>query len=360
MAPPIELSIPTTTISNGPKPYTIYNVAIRLPLRSFTIQKRYSDFTSLHSLLAEQTTLPPPAPLPPKSWLSKTTTNPTLLEERRKGLEAYLSAINESEDSRWRDSSIWRTFLNLPSAALSNTPSRAANLHAAITGPGASPITDPTTWLDCHRDVKSHLHDARLHLTRRDQASAPQKQHECSAQAKSSLVKVGTMLAALEDALKNMGDKSGWGGAKLGDGELRRRKDLLSSAQKEKEGLENLLNAMVAKSKLDSAVASINDKQALIGTSQNKPKVGRILGKETDQTRQLDNDGVLQLQRQIMQDQDDGVEELRKIVARQKELGIAINNELEVQHAMLNVVDEDVERVNRKVQIGRKRADKIS
>ncbi|EFW16590.1 hypothetical protein D8B26_001413 [Coccidioides posadasii str. Silveira] len=360
MAPFVEISIPTTAVSNTPKTYTIYNVAIRLPLRSFTIQKRYSDFTSLHSLLIEQTSLPPPAPLPPKSWLSKTTTNATLLEERRKGLEAYLQSINKSEDSRWRDSSAWRMFLNLPSAALSNAPSRASSLHAAITGPGTAPITDPTTWLDCHRDVKSHLHDARLHLTRRDQESTPQKQHECSAQAKSSLVKTGTMLGALENGLKNLGDKSGWGEAKLGEGELRRRKDLLASAQKEKEGLENLLNAMATKSKLDSAVASIQDKQALIGSSRNKPKVGRILGKETEETRQLDNDGVLQLQKQIMENQDAGIDELRKIVARQKELGIAINNELEVQNAMLNIVDEDAERVGRKIQVGRRRADKIS
>ncbi|KMU81907.1 hypothetical protein CISG_09375 [Coccidioides immitis RMSCC 3703] len=168
------------------------------------------------------------------------------------------------------------------------------------------------------------------------------------------------MLGALENGLKNLGDKSGWGEANLGEGELRRRKDLLASAQKEKEGLENLLNAMATKSKLDSAVASIQDKQALIGSSRNKPKVGRILGKETEETRQLDNDGVLQLQKQIMENQDAGIDELRKIVARQKELGIAINNELEVQNAMLNIVDEDAERVGRKIQVGRKRADKIS
>lgn len=377
MAPFAEISIPTTTVSNTPKPHTVYNISIRLPLRSLTTQKRYSEFTALHNSLISQTGLAPPAPLPPKSWLSKTTSNPALLEERRKGLETYLCAINESEDPRWRDSSAWRTFLNLPSAALSNNPSTTSSLHAAITGPGASaPITDPTTWLDCHREVKAHLHDARLHLTRRDQASTPQKQHECSAQAKSSLVKVGTMLTALEDGLKHLGDRSAWGGAKLGEGELRRRKDLIASARKDKEGLETLLNAMVAKSKLDSAVASVHDKQALIGNSQNKPKVGRVLGKETDLTRELDNDGVLQLQKQIIDDQDVCVDDLRKIVARQKELGIAINNELEVQNAMLNIVDEDVERfvlafahttfitndcyrVGRKVQIGRKRADKI-
>ncbi|PGH15993.1 hypothetical protein AJ80_05369 [Polytolypa hystricis UAMH7299] len=361
MAPAAEISIPTTTTSDTSKPYTIYNISIRLPLRSFTVQKRYSEFLTFHSQLSHQVS-PPPVPLPGKSYFSSTTSNPSYLEERRKGLEQYLRAINESEDLRWRNSTAWRTFLDLPSSAFStNNASRTSSLHTTVTGPGgigAAPITDATTWLDCHRDVKSHLHDARLYLTRRDQESTPHKQHECSAQAKSSLVRAGTMLGALEEGLKNLGDKSGWGGSKLGDGELRRRKDLLASARKERDGLDSLLNAMNAKSRLDNAVASIGDKETLLGPA--RPKPGRVLGKETDRTRELDNDGVLQLQRQVMSNQDQSVEELRKIVSRQKELGIAINNELEIQNEMLNMVDEDAERVRRKVEIGKKRVGKIS
>lgn len=222
--------------------------------------------------------------------------------------------------------------------------SRASNLHAAITEPGGGggPITDPTMWLDCLRDAKTQLHDARLHLTNRDQAKTPQKQHESSAQAKACLVKSGTMIAALEEGLKNLGDKSAFGGSRLGDGELRRRKDLIESAKKDRDGLENLLNAMATKSNLDNAVASIQDKAALVGDG--KPKPGRVLGKETDQTRELDNEGVLQLQKQVMKDQDMSVAELMKIVNRQKELGTAIHEELEVQNQMLNMADEDTSR----------------
>ncbi|PGH05072.1 hypothetical protein GX51_03170 [Blastomyces parvus] len=363
MAPAVEISIPTTSLSTPPNPYTIYHISIRLPLRTFTIHKRYSDFLAFHSLLTSQVTAPPPAPLPGKSWFVNTNSNPVYREKRREGLETYLRAINEAEDPQWRNSTAWRAFLNLPSAALSNGSSRTSfNLHAAATTPGAggnaAPITDPTTWLDCYRDVKAQLHDARLHLTRRDQAATPQKQHECSAQAKSSLVRVGTLLTGLDDGLKNLGDGSTWGGSKLGSGELRRRKDLLSSARKEKDGLENLLNAMTAKSKLDNAVASAQDKEALVGAA--KPRPGRILGKETEQTRELDNQGVLQLQKQVMENQDLSLEELRKVIARQKELGVAIHNELEIQNEMLKMVDEDADRVNRKVQIGKKRVGKIS
>ena len=68
---------------------------------------------------------------------------------------------------------------------------------------------------------------------------------------------------------------------------------------------------------------------------------------------------MLQLQKQIMQDQDLDVEELAKIVRRQKNMGIAINEELEDQIKMLERVDEDVDRVKGKIDIAKKRIGKI-
>ncbi|KAL9111928.1 MAG: hypothetical protein Q9227_003778 [Pyrenula ochraceoflavens] len=361
MAPAVEISIPNATLSSTSPPYTIYNITLRLPLRSFTVQKRYNDFVSLHNQLTSQTNASPPAILPSKSWFSRTVNNPDLTESRRQGLETYLRTINTCPDAKWRSTSAWRTFLNLPSSSVSSSGKSSA-LHSTLTGPAGAgaPITDPTVWLDCHRDLKTQLHDARLQLTNRDQASTPQKQHESSANAKASLVKAGSMITALEKGLESLsqGENGGWGSKSLGEGEMRRRKDLIANARKEKEGLENLLNAMATKSKLDQTVASIQDKSALVGTG--KPKSGRVLGKETKETRELDNEGVVQLQKQKMQDQDLDVDELRKIILRQKELGIAINNELAVQADMLNAVDEDVDRVQGKVDIAKRRIGKIS
>ncbi|EXJ77321.1 regulator-vacuolar morphogenesis [Capronia epimyces CBS 606.96] len=362
MAPQIEISIPNTTVAGTSKPYTVYNITLRLPLRSFTVQKRYSDFVALHNGLTDQVGSPPPVTIPPKAWFSKTVSNPELTEDRRQKLEQYLKTINEIEDSRWRTTSVWRAFLNLPSSFANQTSSKAGALHSVITGPGGggAPITDAVVWLDCYRDLKTHLQDARLNLTSRDQASTPQKQHEASAAAKSSLVKAGSLVAALEQGLANIRKATNgeWGVHRLGDGEIRRRKDLLASAKKDRDGLENLLNAMATKSKLDGAVASMQETQELIGS---KPKAsGRVLGKETAETRELDNQGVLQLQKQKMASQDLDVEELRKIVQRQKELGIAINQELEVQNEMLRMVDEDTDRVQGKINIAKRRIGKIS
>lgn len=364
MSPTLEISIPTTSASTTSPPYTLYNITLRLPLRSFTLSKRYSDFLSFHTDLLSQTAVPPPAPLPPKTWFANTLSNAALREERRKTLETYLSAINNTDDPRWRNSSAWRTFLNLPNTGNASSKTSSTKLHAGITAPGSGVsghvITDPTLWLDCFRDMKAHLHDARLHLTRRDQETVLQRQHESSAAAKSSLVRAGSLVGALEEGLRNLSEGSGNGkkglnggeGIVLGEGELRRRKDLLVNARKEKDGLEDLLNAMTAKGRLDAAVASMEDKEALVGSASpnrngsRKPgaRSGRVLGKETERTRELDNQGVLQLQRETMEDQDMGLEELRKIVARQRELGIAINGELQVQNDLLKLADEDTDR----------------
>ena len=180
------------------------------------------------------------------------------------------------------------------------------------------------------------------------------------------------MLSTLDTGLANLSSTSTWGVPKLGEGELRRRHDLLSSAKREKEGLESLLSAMVAKSMVDKTVAdksstsSDNSRAALLGASLTTKKHptttggGRVLGKESDKTRALDNQGVLQLQTQMMQEQDEDVMVLARAVARQRELGMQIQEELVVQNEMLGMLDEDVTRVQGKMDVARKRIGKIS
>ena len=356
MSNQVEISIPSAELSQTPKPYTLYNISLRLPLRSFNVQKRYSDFVTLHNTLVSQASQAPPSPLPAKSWFSRTTSNPQLTEERRQGLETYLQTINSNPDPRWRDTSAWRTFLNLPSN-LSSKSSAASALHSATTSSNA--IRDPVVWLDSFQELKSLLHCARLQATQRDTATTTQAQHEASTQAKKFLVKAGTAISNLDQSLKRQQDD--WDMEKLGEGEMRRRRDLISSARKEKESLESLLTTMAAKSDLD---ATISQKQALMNGAPNHSggairKQGRVLGKETAQTRELDNTGVLQLQKQLMADQDADAEILAQAVRKQKELAIAIQGELEVHKDLLDMMDEDVDRVSGKIEVARKRVAKI-
>ena len=226
-------------------------------------------------------------------------------------------------------------------------------------------MTDPIVWLDHHKELKGQLHDARLALTKRDQAATAQAQHEASTTAKKCLVRAGTMIAGLDAGLKEMGSRN------FGEGESRRRRDLVASARKERETLESLQSTMAAKAALDQSVASAESKGVLLNTNGNggvnsgsashRPTGGgRVLGKETDRTRALSNQGVVQLQKQLMAEQDEDVEVLAQAVRKQKELGVQIQEELELQKDLLDLTERDVDRLQGKIGVARKRVGKVS
>ncbi|KAI7234673.1 Phox-like protein [Hortaea werneckii] len=378
MAPSLAISIPTASTATPAegKPFTQYHVVLQLPLRKHEIKKRYTDFTNLHDALVSQTNQAPPAPLPPKSWLRRTVNNESLTEERRQGLEKYLKSIVEADDARWRSSSAWRSFLNLPSGT-STLSSNGSLVGGSTSGKQQQGIADPNQWLDVHRDLKTQIQTARQQLKQREAAMTAQQQHSLAAEAKASLVRAATSIAQLDDGLRRIssasqGDEAGWGGSsKLGEGEIRRRRDLLGAGRKEVEGLEAVLRSQASKSAGTSsgattptgAVASTGDKDALWkGTSAGQKPKGRVLGgplKETERTRELDNTGVLQQQQQIMEEQEEDVLTLGKTVAKLRDMGILIHEELEVQNAMLGMVEEDAGRVQGKIDVARSRIKKI-
>ncbi|KAH6704524.1 hypothetical protein VD0002_g3544 [Verticillium dahliae] len=368
MAPPAEISIPSTILSTGEsKPFTLYNITLRLPLRSFVVQKRYSDFASLHSSLTTHVGSPPPAPLPQKSWFKSTVSSPELTENRRRGLEHYLRTIAESPDRRWRDTPAWRAFLNLPSGG---SAAGSAISSGGLSRPQQAGAGDPGTWLDMHREMKACLHEARLALARRDGAAEAGNgtgAAEAGAAAKRALVKAGTVGFSLTDGLKAMQE-----GGRLGDGELRRRRDLLSSAKVEREGLDRLSNSFASAQVAHQGqgggggregIAPAGDKAALLGAAASRARTGgRVLGAplpETERTRELDNEGVLQLQKQMMGEQDQQVEALGAIIRRQKEMGLQINEEIEATTDMLDRMNEDVDRVGGKVRVAKNRIKKL-
>ncbi|KAI6081111.1 Phox-like protein [Hypoxylon rubiginosum] len=363
MAPPAEITIPTTSLNtpnDNSKPYTLYNITLRLPLRTFVVQKRYSDFATLHQNLTSLVGTPPPTPLPGKSWFKSTVSSPELTEDRRRGLESYLRAIAESPDRRWRDTPAWRTFLNLPS--MSSTGNSAASVRAGYGIPSrdaanAAAAQDPGTWLDLHSEMKRDFQEARRCLARRDSATDNSTALEAGSAAKKALVKAGGLLTVLGDGLRSMQDAK-----RLGEGEIRRRKDLLAAARVEREDLEKLSTTVSAAAKASQkAMPSAADKAALIGSG---PKTrGRVLGAplpETERTRELDNQGVVQLQRQMMKEQDEDVEELAKIIRRQREMAEAIHHEVEVQNEMLDHVNSQADTLTGKVNVAKNRVKKIS
>jgi len=372
---PLRISIPTThTESDGGKEYTAYEIRIEhpFPRAASTFRKRYSDFATLDSTLRSLAGSAPPSPLPAKSWfggslgklgLGSTSTSPELVEQRRHGLEKYLQGIETAEDGRWRVCKAYKDFLDI-----SDRDKKQANFPGSQFGKDR--VRDSTDWLDKHGEVKSNLQDARRWLTKREQATAATAQHEAGANAKKGLVRAGTLLSALEEGLSRLGGSGGdeWGGEKLGDGEIRRRRDLISTSRKERDGLESVLNTMAVSSASSSApstssAAVTNEQKAgLFSRANQAPSGRRVLGapvKETERTRELDNDGVLNLQKQIIAEQDEDLVDLTTVVRRMKEMGVQINTEIVEQNAMLGLLGEDVERVDGKMKIATKRIKKI-
>ncbi|KAF5026669.1 hypothetical protein F66182_1253 [Fusarium sp. NRRL 66182] len=361
MAPPPEIAIPSTSVSDegAKKPYTLYNITLRLPLRSFVVQKRYSDFDALHQTLTQEVGAPPPEPLPAKHWWKSTVNSLELTRDRQEGLEKYLRAIAESPDRRWRDTSAWRAFLNLPSSSTTNSAVSAGGMAKnAVAG-----AADPGTWLDVHRDLKQNLHEARQCLSRRDAAvdnGNSTAAAEAGAAAKRVLVRSGTLIATLADGLRRI-QESG----RLGEGELRRRRDLVSQARMEREGLDKLSNSMPSSTSAagrggsSQGQASAADKAGLLKGGR---PAGRVLGAplpETDKTRELDNQGVLQLQKEEMRNQDLAVDQLTAVIRRQREMGERIHEEVEEQIRLLDELDQDTDRTGAKLKVANNRIKKM-
>lgn len=375
---PLRITVPTThTSSEGGKEFTTYEIRIEHPFPRATtsLRKRYSDFAALDSTLRSQVGAPPVA-LPAKSWLGgflglgSTLGSPEQIEKRRQGLEKYLEAIEKSEDGRWRVSPAYREFLDLGS----DKDKKTANVPGAQFGKDR--VRDSTDWLDKYQEVKSNLQDARRYLTLREQATSATAQHEAGANAKKGLVRAGTLLSALEEGLNRLGGSGGdgWSGGNLGDGEIRRRRDLIGTSRKERDGLESVLNTMAVKAAVSGSTSSAPSTNSAAVTNEQKAglfsranqagpaRSGRVLGgqaKETERTRELDNEGVLQLQQQIIEEQDQDLVDLTTVVRRMKEMGVAINDELQYQDALLKQFGDDVERVDGKMKIAKKRIAKI-
>lgn len=151
MAAPIQrVSVPSYAERSSVRPYVVYVVRVELPVQTWTVERRYSEFAALHAAFP----IAPPARLPPKdgAWQAVSTFGGLLggrddaarIEERRSGLEHYIRAIVAAEDPLWRNHAAFCDFLKLPcSAAPAPQPVVARD---AITPRDAPPPVRPTTF----------------------------------------------------------------------------------------------------------------------------------------------------------------------------------------------------------------------
>jgi len=362
-----------------PKPHIVFRIDIQAHVRSWQMWRRYSEFVDLHTELTKSVGAPPPSSLPPKHALAmlRSPKNQALLEERRAGLEAYLRAIVSAKDSRWLDTFAFRDFLGVPMGKQQvggSGPRGGGTTNDDGGGGGGRPEFTSSSWLDEHMDVQALVRDIRADVNRRDGFSDRGdvgQAHATNVQAKKklagALARVGSLVGGL-DALALRG---------MSEGELQRRTDLVARLQDDCEKLAKMLTVARHTSRAlggggggsPAPPAGSSDRAALLGSSGGpaavsaKP-IARVFGvpqppKETEVTRPLDDHGLLQLQQVKMDQQDAQVTQLATILQRQKQLGMAINNELAQHIELLDGLSNDMDRVGGKLTAAKKQLNRL-
>ncbi|PSR72377.1 hypothetical protein PHLCEN_2v11720 [Hermanssonia centrifuga] len=346
----------------SPKPHAVYRIEIQASVRSWQMWRRYSEFVDMHTELVKSTGLSPPVQLPPKRpFLFRTHANSSLLEERRAGLELYLRAIISAKDDIWRESYAFRDFLGVP----------AGKLQADGGSSRPSEFTS-SSWLDEHTDLQARVRDVRADINKRDALSDRgdvSGSHQSNVQAKKKLAAALTRVSVLEEGLQNLGY------AGMSEGELQRRRDMVARLRDDCEKLAKM--ATVARltsrglgSTSERNPASESDRAALFDSPQPKAANGfqrpitRVFGgaakpKETEQTRPLDNHGLLQLQQTQVDHQDAQLAQLSTILQRQKHLGLAIGQEISEQNELLDDLTGEVDRVGGKLSNAKKQMNRL-
>jgi regulator of vacuolar morphogenesis len=362
----------TRTDPDNKKPYTAYRIDIQAAVRQWHIWKRYSDFTKLHDQLIDTfPSIPMPAHLPHKRIFPPTFSAPDKVEDRRQGLQDYLRTIQSGRDDRWRKTDIWVEFLALP---------------LAVVGTEKQQFTFGS-WLDEYDDLMLLTKEIRSLINSRNAHQGQQEVSDamrCEVKAKKDLMSLSARLGNLETSLLCDNEQ-------IADGEQRRREDKLNQLKMERDVLVQLVNVTrqdltkkkepsVVKKQVQGTPSSAtmdgrfhgdigfdtNVKRA-VTTSPAIARQGRAFGnaykqqllQEIEATKGLDNQELLQYQTQVMKDQDLHVEQFSQLLSRQKEIGLAINHELETQTDLLENLDLQVDKTANKLSFANKKLSKI-
>ena len=356
------IHIPAYEDRTDPSPHTVYRIQITANVREWPMWRRYSEFVDLHTELTKSTGSPPPAALPPKRSISifRSHSNPSLLEQRKVGLETYLRAILSAKEDKWRESYAFKEFLGIPVGK--NTA-----IEGRLNPASSSKSFTLVSWLDEHMELQSNVRDIRADINKRDallDRGDISGSHQTNVQAKKKLLAVQTRIDTLSDGLKSLAM------AGMSEGELQRRTEMTARLRDDCDKLTKMVTVSRNASRglektLERNPVPSSDKDALLGkglTTFSKP--GRVLGappppQETEETRPLDSHGLLQLQQAKIDDQDANLAQLSAILQRQKHLGLAIDSEVKQQIEMLDQLDQDVDRFGNKLGAAKKQMNRL-
>lgn len=289
---------------------TLYNVIVSFEGQSQQIQKRYSEFVLLAREVEQETGVPVPVGPPAKGGIFGSVD----LEERRRGLEAMIRALTRSDEC-------------------------CATLA-----------------------VQDFLEISRLKRSKPEMATSAQwvaamtQVNELLAQAKKAdTIRCHKLCLAAQSLTATMQKQLNQQEA-LGTRERIRRQHILDECHQKI----SALRSDGVSAGIDGTNASVERRSSAPGKTVHptEKRSGRVLG-ETHLTRTLDNQQLLMHQKRSVEDQDAAVQQLRDAICRQRELGLAINDEILKQNSMLDDLDADVYRVNNKLNQAQRKTSKF-
>jgi regulator of vacuolar morphogenesis len=163
------------------------------------------------------------------------------------------------------------------------------------------------------------------------------------------------------------------GSLKVGEGEKRRREEVVDNLKVERENLRRMIDAGVRTNRDPTSTSTASNMSTntqhmpggLFAGMPTQPQPGRVFGRkqppeETAETRPLEDRQLLQLQQSKMDGQDQQLGELSKVLLRQRKMGEEIHQEIGEQTEMLEDIDQEVGKVGGKLQRAKRDMNKLN
>ncbi|KAG1106316.1 hypothetical protein G6F42_016802 [Rhizopus arrhizus] len=125
---------------------------------------------------------------------------------------------------------------------------------------------------------------------------------------------------------------------------------------------DKLIQLQVKVDKLDALLGNQDDvtaREILLGDKRGKNSSVRFTSIDMDQTNDMENGQILQLQQRIIDDQDQDLDHLSDAIRRQRELGLLIGDELETHAQIIDETEEMVDRTDERLRQAKKKLDYV-
>ncbi|KAL6314170.1 hypothetical protein AAG906_011913 [Vitis piasezkii] len=171
------------------------------------------------------------------------------------------------------------------------------------------PMASSDSWMKEYNDAVKLADDINGMISERISFSAPEK-----------ITILGTRLDSLQSLLSKLPGKQ-----PLTEKEMNRRKDMVANLKSKANQMASTLN-----------MSNFANRDSLLGP-EIKP------ADAMNRTTGLDNYGLVGLQRQIMKEQDEGLEKLEETVYSTKHIALAVNEELDLHTRLIDNLDQRVD-----------------